>query len=97
MLARPGTHVDDIVGTADGLLVMFHDEHRVAKVPQVFKRSNQTLVIALMQADGRFIENIEHAHEASTDLRCKADALRLATGKRGGCAFEREVVEPDVD
>ena len=62
----------------------------------MLERFDEALVIALMKADGGLVEDIEHAHEARTDLRRKTNALRFATGKRGGRTFEREVIETHV-
>ena len=55
----------------------------------------QPAVVALVQADRRFVEHVEHAHEPGADLGGQADALRLAARERAGGAVEREVVEPD--
>ena len=49
-----------------------------------------------MQADGRLVQDVQHAHKARANLRRQADALHLATGKRRGGAAEREVVQTDV-
>jgi len=92
--ARP--HVDDVVGVADGVLVVLDDDHRIAQVAQVPERAEQAFVVALVQADGRFVEHIHHAGEAGADLRGQADALRLAAGEGIGGAVEREVIEADV-
>ena len=61
------------------------------------QRFEQARVVALVQADRRLVEHVEHAGEAGADLRGEPDALALAAGERAGGAREREVVEPDVD
>ena len=61
----------------------------------MFQRLNQPLVVALMQADGGLVENVEHAAQPRADLRGEANALALAAGERGGVAVEREIVEAD--
>ena len=60
------------------------------------ERADQPLVVALVQADARLVEDVEHTHQAGADLRGQADALRLAAGQSGRGAVERQVVEPDV-
>ncbi len=50
-----------------------------------------------MQADGRLVQDVEHAHQAGADLGGQADALRLAAGQGGGAATEGQVVEADVE
>ena len=55
----------------------------------------QLAVIAMMQADGRLVEHVEHAAQLRADLRGQADALAFAAGKRGGGAVERDVSQAD--
>ena len=49
---------------------MLDDEHRVAKIAEAEQGLNQPLVVARMQTDTGFIENVENAHQLRTDLRC---------------------------
>src|SRR5690606_12659716 len=56
----------------------------------------QPLVVALVQADGRLVQHIHHAHQPGADLAGEPDALRLAAGERFGAAAESQVVETDV-
>ena len=93
--ARPQVH--DVVGGADRLLVVLDHEHRVAQVAQLAQRREEPGVVALVQADRRLVEDVEHADEARADLRGEPDALRLAAGERAGRAAERQVLEADVD
>ena len=97
VLARARAHVDDEVGRADRLLVVLDDDDGVAEVAQPLHRRDEARVVALVQADRRLVEDVEHAHEPGADLRREPDALRLAAGERRRAALEREVVEPHVD
>ena len=97
VLARAGPDVDDVVGDADRLLVVLDDDHGVAEVAQPHQRLDEALVVALVQADRRLVEHVEHADEPAADLRREPDALRLAAGERGRRAVERQVVEADVE
>jgi len=97
MHAGAGADVDDVVGAADGVLVVLDDDHRIADVAQLLERLQQAVVVALVQADRRLIEHVHDAGEAGADLRGEADALRLAAGERFRRAVERQVVEADVD
>ena len=92
-----GPHVDDVVGGADGLLVVLDDEHAVAEVAQPRQRLEQARVVALVQADRRLVEDVEHADQRAADLRGQPDALRLAARQRRRRAVERQVVDADVD
>ena len=89
--------IDDIVGLDHHVAVVFNDNNRVACVAQFFQRRNQALVVALMQADARLVEDIEDVDQLGADLRCKAYTLAFAAGKRRRPAVERKVRQADVD
>ena len=97
VLPGTGTDVDDVVGGADGLLVVLDDDDRVAQVPQPLQGPDEALVVALVQADGGLVEDVEHAHEAAADLAGQADPLGLAARERARRAGQRQVVEADVE
>ena len=93
---RTGADVDEIVRRAHGVLIVLDDDERVAEVTQLAQRGQQLFVIALVQADGRLVENIQHAHERRADLRGEPDALALATGQRSRRARKRQVLQADA-
>ena len=93
--ARPD--VDDPVGGADGVLVVLDDDQGVAEVLEPDQGLDQPLVVALVQADRRLVEDVEDADQAGTDLGGQPDALRLAARQRAGRPVEGEVVEADVE
>ena len=97
VLAGARADVDDPVGVPDGVLVVLDDDQGVAEVAQPDQRLDQPVVVALVQADRRLVEDVEHADQAGADLGGEPDALRLAAGQRAGGAVEREVVEADVE
>jgi hypothetical protein len=86
--AGAGAHVDDMVGGADRVLVMLDHEHGVAEAAQALERFEQAVVVLLVEADRRLVEDVEHAGEAGADLRGEADALALAAGQRAAGAVE---------
>ncbi len=94
--AGGGAHVDDIVGRQDRVLVMLDDDHGVAEVAQVLQRVEQAGVVALVQADRRLVQHVEHAGQARADLRGQADALALAARQRARVARQAEIVEADI-
>ncbi len=61
------------------------------------QRLDQPVVVALVQADARLVEHVEHTDQARSDLGGQPDALRLAAGQRARRPVQREVVEADVD
>ena len=60
---------------------MLDDDQRVAEVAEMMQRGDQTLVVTLMQPDGRLIEHVHHADQTRADLRGQTNALRLAAGQ----------------
>ena len=89
VLAGARADVDHPVGGADGVLVVLDDDQRVAEVAQPDQRLDQPAVVALVQADRRLVEHVEHADQAGADLGGQPDALRLAAGQRAGGPVER--------
>ena len=78
----PGPDVDDVVGGAHHLLVVLDDDHGVAEVAQTGEGLDQARVVGRVEADGRLVADVQHAHEAGADLGGEADALGLAAGER---------------
>ena len=97
VLPRSGPDVQDPVRRTDRLLVVLHDDQRVAEVSKPHERRDQPVVVPLVQPDRRLIEDVEHAHQARADLGRQPDSLRLASGECAARAVEGEVVEPHVD
>ena len=97
VLTRARTDVDDVVGDADGLLVVLDHDHGVAEVAQADERVDEALVVALVQPDRRLVEDVEDADQAAADLRRQPDPLRLSPGERRRRPVEAQVVEPDIE
>ena len=75
---------------------MLYDNNRISQVAKLLQRIDKTDIVALVQTDARFVEDIQHIHELRSDLRGKADALALSSRKADGRAVERQVVQPHV-
>ena len=97
VLAGIRSDVDDPVGRADGVFVVFHDDEGVAQVAQPGEGVDESTVVALVKADRWFVEHVEHAGQTGADLGGQADTLRLAAGERSGSPRQRQVLEPDVE
>ena len=96
VLAGAGADIDQPVRLLDGLLVVFDHDQRVAEVAQMVQRLDQAFVVALVQADRRFVKHIHDADQSRADLRGQTDALRLAAGERLGGAGQRQIVQTHV-
>jgi hypothetical protein len=91
-----GTEVDDVIGDTDRLLVMLDDDDGVAEIAQARERAEQLPVVALVQADRRLVEDVQHAGQVRTDLRREADALSFAARQRRRAAAQAEISDADV-
>ena len=89
-------HVDHVVGGAHHVFVVFHHQHTVADVAQVFERVNQPVVVALVQADAGFVQHIHHTGQARTNLAGQANALRFAAAQCLGATIQAQVVQAHV-
>ena len=96
VLAGAGPEIDDVVGGSNRLLVVFYDDDRVAQIAQAGQRRQQLAVVALMQADRRLIEHVQHARQVCTNLRREPNALALSTRQRGRRTPQRQVANTDI-
>ena len=78
MDAGAGAHVDEMIGGADRVLVMLDHQHGVAEAAEALERFEEAVIVLLVEADRRLVEDVEHAGEARADLAGEADALALA-------------------
>ena len=96
VLTGAGSDVHNPVGFAHSVFVVLDHNKRVAHIAQLGQGFDEAAVIALVQADGGFVEHVKHADQARTDLGGQADALGLTAGKRTGGAREGQVVQAHV-
>ncbi len=90
-----GSHLDDMVGSTDGIFVVLHHDHAIADIAQLLEGGDHFDVIARMQANARLIQHVEHTHQPRTDLRGEAKSLVFAPRKGGRPAVQVQVVEAD--
>ncbi len=74
--ARP--QVDQVIGGANGVLVVLDHDDRVPQVAKLLERTEQPLVVALVQSDAGLVQDVEDTHQAGADLSREADPLGLA-------------------
>lgn len=97
MLSCAGANIDDMIGGVHRILVMLHNNERIAEVTQMPKGREQAVVVALMQPDARLIKDVEHPHQPRADLRREADALCLSARQRRCRTRERQIVESHIE
>ena len=81
---RTWPKIDHVVGPPNGLFIVLHDKNCVSQIAQVFESVEKAPVVAMMQADGGLIENIENTAKLRSNLRRQANALSFAAGQSGG-------------
>ena len=86
-------YVHNPVGSPHHVLVVFHHYNRVAEVAQFLERAYELLIVALMKANARLIEDVKHVDKLRANLRGKPNALALTTGERSRLTIEREIIE----
>ena len=96
MLAGARAHIQHMVGETHGLFVVLDHNDGVAQIAELRERVQQALVVARVQADAGFIEDIQHTTELRADLRGQTDTLRLTATETFGAAIERQIIEPNV-
>ncbi len=96
VLPRPRPHVDDEVRGPDRFLVVLHHQHGVPQVAQLGESGQEPPVVALVQPDGRLVQDVEDPHQRRADLGGQPDPLAFPAGQRGRGPGEVEVVEPHV-
>jgi hypothetical protein len=94
-LAGSGAEVDDEVAAAHGVLIVLDDEEAVSFVAEGDQGIEELDVVAGVEADGGFVEDVEDTAEVGPQLGGEADALAFAAAEGGGGAVELEVAEPD--
>src|SRR5258708_4159968 len=96
-VASARAEVDDEIGAADGVFIVLDDQNGIAEVAKMLERTEKAGIVAGVEADARLVKNVENAAKARTNLRGKANALRLAAGKRGGGTIQAEIAEADSE
>ena len=92
----PGPEIDDVVGGANRVLIVLDDDDGVAQIAQALEGVEQPMIVALVQSDARFVENVKHADKSRADLRGQPNPLRFAAGERVALPVQREVRQADV-
>ena len=86
-----------MVSGANCFFVMLHHNHGITEIAQMDKRTQQALVIALVQADRRLVQYIHNANQARTNLARQTDTLGFTAGKCFCRAGKCQVIQADVN
>ena len=86
-----------MVSGANRVFVVLHHNHGITEIAQMDKRTQQALVIALVQADRRLVEHVHNANQARTNLARQTDTLCFTARKRFCRAGKCQVIQADVN
>ena len=96
MFSGAGAEIDDVIGGAHHVGIMFDYHDGVTEAAEFFEDANEAAGVAGVQANGRLVEHVAGADEARAQTGGELDALRFAAGERRREAIERQVIEPDI-
>jgi len=75
---------------------MLDDNNRVPHVSQAMDDTDEALGITLVEADTRFVQDVERAYEATSELRREGHALALPTGEGAGESVKGQITQADL-
>ena len=86
VLAGARADIHQVIGAAQRLLIMLHHDQRIAKVAQFVQRAKQFGVVALVQADGGLVQDIQHTHQpepiwVARRMRCASPPDKVAAAR----------------
>ncbi|GAR06636.1 hypothetical protein NGUA03_01766 [Salmonella enterica] len=82
MNASARADIDNVVSGANRIFIVLDHNHGITQITQMDERAQQTFVIALMQTNRRFIQDVHHADQTRADLARQANTLGFAAGER---------------
>ena len=77
--SRTRADLNDSVGMMKQIGLVFDQDHRVPAVDQSTHRLGNALGVARMQADGRFVEHVQHIDQVRAEQIRQVDSLGFAT------------------
>ena len=83
-----GADIHNIISLAHGILIVFDHDQGVAQVAQALHGGDQFIIVALVQADARLVQHVQHTGQRAADLGGQADTLALTA--RQGCRAARQ-------
>ena len=94
--ACPRPEVNHVVRCPHRVFVVFHYQHRIAHVAKLSQRIEQTVIVARVEPNRRFVQNVEHADQTAADLSGQPDSLCFAAGQRWCGARKSQIVQANI-
>ena len=86
-------NVDNPICSLNGLFIVLDDDERVTQVSQFQQGIDEPAIVSLVETNTGFIQDIEDAGKARTNLSGESNALSLTTGQRPCAARHTEIVQ----
>jgi len=68
--ARTGPNIHHMVGSHNGILIVLNHNDRITNITQLFERLYQSVVVALVQTNAGFVQDIKYTCKLRTNLCC---------------------------
>jgi hypothetical protein len=88
LMASAGADVNHLVCSSNRFFVMLHHEQGVAARLQGGEHVEQDPIVARVQTNGRFVQDVADALQGGAKLGRQADSLGLATREGGGRSIQ---------
>ena len=76
---------------------MLDHQDGIADVAQVLQQTNQTIVVARMQTNRRFVQHIQGADQRRSEICGQLNSLRLTSRQSRSQTIERQIIQPHLD
>ena len=91
--ARARSEINDLIGLLHQLVIVFHDKESVSFCAEGLQGGDEAVVVAGVQPDARFIEDVKHAGEIRTQLGREPNALGFSARERFGRSAHGEITQ----
>ena len=91
-----GAYIHNKVRLPHGILVMLHHNEGIAQIPELFQGHKQLVIVTLVKADGRLVQNIQNACQRRANLGSQSDTLALAAGQGSGGPGQGQVLQTHI-
>ena len=96
MLAAARAEIDQIIGCANDLFLMFDHQQRISFVAQVVHYPHQLADIARVQPDARLVHDKQSVHQRRTKACREIHPLDFAAAQRARRTIESEITDADL-
>ena len=93
--AATGTDVDQVIGCANDLFLVFDHEEGIAAVAQIVHDANEPADVARMQPDAWLVHHEKRVHERRAKTGREIDPLNFAAAQCACGTIEREITDTD--